>query len=82
MWAAGNWYNSLPTSAAESSMEIATQSSDEFEQLLTRLRKMSDAQLVSFGKAARSLCRDPRCPDPFKRQLAEARAEWRHPSKK
>jgi hypothetical protein len=62
-------------------VEIAIQSSDELEQLRTRLRKMSDAQLVSFGKAARSLCRDPRCPDTFKRQLAEARAEWRrrHP---
>jgi len=40
-------------------MEIAIQSSDELEQLRNRLRKMSDAQLVSFGKAARSLCRDP-----------------------
>jgi hypothetical protein len=40
-------------------MEIAIQSSDELEQLRTRLRKMTDAQLVSFGKAARSLCRKP-----------------------
>ena len=53
-------------------MEIAIQSSNELEQR-TRLRKMTDAQLVSFGKAARSLCRDP----VFKRQLEEARAEWR-----
>ena len=62
-------------------MEIAIESSDELEQLRTRLRKMTDAQLVSFGKAARSLCRDPRCPDTFKRQWEEARAEWRrrHP---
>jgi hypothetical protein len=31
--------------------------------------------------AARTLCRDPRCPEAFKRQLEEARAEWRrrHP---
>jgi len=50
-------------------MEIAFQSNDELEQLRNRLRKMSDAQLVSFGKAARSLCRDPKCPDVFKRQL-------------
>jgi len=49
-------------------MEIAIQSSDEVEQLRTRLRKMTDAQLVSFGKAARSLCRDPKCPEVFKRQ--------------
>ena len=62
-------------------MEIAIESSDELEQLRTRLRKMTDAQLVSFGKAARFLCRDPKCPDTFKRQLEEARAEWRrrHP---
>ena len=62
-------------------MEIAIQSSDELEQLRLRLRKMSDAQLVSFGKAARSLCRDPKCPDVFRRQLQDARAEWRrrHP---
>ena len=62
-------------------MEIAIQPSDELEQLRLRLRKMSDAQLVSFGKAARSLCRDPKCPDVFRRQLQEARAEWRrrHP---
>jgi len=34
---------------------------------------------VSFGKAASSLCRDPKCPETFK--LAEARAELRrrHP---
>jgi len=74
-------YNQVPTSAGETGMEIAIESSDELEQLRTRLRKMTDAQLVSFGKAARSLCRDPRCPDTFKRQLEEARAEWRrrHP---
>jgi hypothetical protein len=62
-------------------MSIAIESSDELEQLRNRLRKMTDAQLVSFGKAARSLCRDLRCPDTFKRQLQEARAEWkrRHP---
>ena len=61
-------------------MEIAIQSSNELEQR-TRLRKMTDAQIVSFGKAARSLCRDPKCPEVFKRQLEEARAEWRrrHP---
>ena len=62
-------------------MSIAIESSDELEQLRARLRKMSDAQLVSFGKTARSLCRDPGCPDTFKRQSAEARTAWRrrHP---
>ena len=36
---------------------------------------------VSFGKAARFLCRDPKCPEVFKRQLEEAKTEWRrrHP---
>ena len=74
-------YNQVPTSAGETGMEIAIQSSDELEQLRTRLPKMSDEELERFGKAARSLCRDPRCPDTFKRQLEEARAEWRrrHP---
>jgi hypothetical protein len=62
-------------------MEISIQSGDEVEQLRTRLRKMTDSQLVSFGKAARSLCRDPKCPEVFKRQLEEAKTEWRrrHP---
>jgi acetolactate synthase regulatory subunit len=74
-------YDQVPTSAGETGMEISIQSSDELEQLRSRLRKMTDAQLVSFGKTARSLCRDPKCPEVFKRQLAEARAEWqrRHP---
>ena len=60
---------------------IAFESRDELEELRKRLSGMSDEQLVRFGKAARSLCRDPRCPDTFKRQLQEARAEWRrrHP---
>ena len=65
-------------------MEIAIQSSDELEQLRTRLRKMSDDELIRFAKAARSLCRHRDCPGTFKRQLEEARAEWRrrrHPSK-
>lgn len=57
-------------------MSIAIEPSDELERLRTRLLKMTDAQLVRFGKAARSLRRDPRCPDTFKRQLEEARAEW------
>ena len=60
---------------------IAFESRDELEELRKCLSRVSDEQLVRFGKAARSLCRDPRCPDTFKRQLQEARAEWRrrHP---
>jgi len=52
-------YNQVPTSAGETGMEIAIQSSDELEQVRTRLRKMTDAQLVSFGKAAR-VCAETR----------------------
>ena len=44
-------------------MSIAIESSEELEQLRVRLRKMSDEELVRFGKAARSLCRDPRYPE-------------------
>ena len=70
-------YNQVPTSAGETGMEIAIQSGDELEQLRSRLREMTDAQLVSFGEAARFLCRDPKCPEVFKRQLEEAKTEWR-----
>ena len=60
-------------------MSVAFESSDQ--KRLERLRRMSDEELIRFGKAARSLCRDPKCPETFKRQLEEARAEWRrrHP---
>ena len=73
--------SAFPPLPGETGIEIAIQSSDELEQLRTRLRKMTDAQLVSFGKAARSLSRDPKCPEVFKRQLEEAKTEWRrrHP---
>ena len=62
-------------------MSIAFESTDELESLRKRLSKMSDDELVRFGKAARSLCREPRCPEVFKRQLEEAKTEWRrrHP---
>jgi hypothetical protein len=62
-------------------MSIAIEPSGELEQLRTRLRKMPDDELIRFGKAARSLSRNRDCPDTFKRQLKEARAEWRrrHP---
>jgi hypothetical protein len=52
-------------------MSIAIESNDELEQVRTRLRKMTDAQLVSFGKAARSLCRDTKCPGVFRRQYMQ-----------
>ena len=61
----------------ETGWSIAIESSDELEQVRTGLREMTDARLESFGKAARSLCRDPKCPEVFKRQLEEAKTEWR-----
>lgn len=63
-------------------MSIAFESQEsELQKLRERLRKMPEEELVRFGKAARSLCRNRDCPDAFKRQLEEARAEWRlrHP---
>jgi len=64
-----------PTSAGETGMAISFESSDE--KRLERLHRMSDEELIRFGKAARSLCRDPRARETFQHQLEEARAEWR-----
>ena len=55
--------------------------SDEVQlhKLRERLRKMSDDELIKFGKMVRGLSA-PRVsvtPDPWKAQLEEARAEWR-----
>jgi hypothetical protein len=58
---------------------------ENIEQIRARIRKMSDAELRKYGRAARDLS-DPKknfgAPNPsFKVQLDEARAEWRrrHP---
>jgi hypothetical protein len=53
----------------------------DLEQLQARLRKMSEDDLVRFGKAARFMCRDKEPRQMFVIQLEEARAEWRrrHP---
>jgi hypothetical protein len=55
-------------------------------ELRVRLRKMSDAELVRFGRAAKEMCaheaRTGKTPIPdYVEQLVEARAEWRrrHP---
>jgi hypothetical protein len=37
-------------------LSIAIQTDIDLEQLRARLRKMSDAELIRFGKAARFLC--------------------------
>jgi hypothetical protein len=58
--------------------------SDEIDlaELRERLQKMTDAELLAFGKSARYMCspaanlgKPPR--EPFVIQLEEARAEWR-----
>jgi hypothetical protein len=42
------------------------------EKLRGRLRRMSDEELIKFGKDVRKLGENP-----FQRQLDEARAEWK-----
>jgi hypothetical protein len=53
----------------------------DLEELRTRLRKMTDEDLLRFGKAARFMCRDKSPGQAFVIQLEEARSEWRrrHP---
>jgi hypothetical protein len=59
---------------------IAFESSEtQLEKLRERLRAMTDDELIKFGKMVCGLS-EPRVsvtPDPWKAQLAEARAEWR-----
>jgi len=56
--------------------------SDDVESLRADLRKMPDAQLLKFGRAARYMC-SPKANmgkpplEAFVPQLEEARAEWR-----
>jgi hypothetical protein len=54
-------------------MAISFQSDEEvLRKLRDKLRKMSDAELIKFGKEVRRLAENP-----FQRQLEEARAEWK-----
>ena len=48
--------------------------SDEaiLEKLRERLRRMTDEELIRFGRDVRRLAENP-----FQRQLEEARAEWK-----
>jgi hypothetical protein len=66
--------------------DIRIAASSDVEELRERLRKMSDDQLLKFGKSANYMCRPvanlgnpPK--EAFVIQLREARAEWRrrHP---
>ena len=54
--------------------------SDEtiLQKLRERLRSMSDAELIQFGKTVRKLSDgSTRTSNPFKRQLEEVRSEWK-----
>jgi hypothetical protein len=54
-------------------MAISFQSDEEvLRKLRDKLRKMSDQELIKFGKDVRRLAENP-----FQRQLEEARAEWK-----
>ena len=54
-------------------MAISFQSDEEvLRKLRNKLRKMTDEELVRFGKEVRRLAENP-----FQRQLDEARAEWK-----
>ena len=54
-------------------MAISFQSDEEvLRKLRDKLRKMSDEELIRFGKQVRRLAENP-----FQRQLEEARAEWK-----
>jgi hypothetical protein len=61
---------------------FATNDPVDVDELRERLRRMTDVQLLTFGKAARYMCtpkanlgRPPL--EPFVIQLREARDEWR-----
>jgi hypothetical protein len=54
-------------------MAISFQSDEEvLRKLRDKLCKMSDEELIKFGKEVRRLAENP-----FQRQLDEARAEWK-----
>ena len=58
-------------------MAISFQSDAEvLKKLRDKLRKMSDEELIRFGKEVRRLAENP-----FQRQLEEARAEWKRRKK-
>ena len=54
-------------------MAISFQSDEEvLRKLRDKLRKMTDEELIRFGKDVRSLAENP-----FQRQLEEAKREWK-----
>ena len=64
---------SFPVAPPGATMAISFQSDeDALRKLREKLRRMSDAELIKFGKEVRKLAENP-----FQRQLDEARAEWK-----
>jgi hypothetical protein len=58
-------------------MAISFQSDEEvLRKLRDRLRKMTDEELIRFGKEVRRLAENP-----FQRHLGEARREWKRRKK-
>jgi hypothetical protein len=54
-------------------MSISSESEEiVLKKLRERLRRITDEELIKFGKDVRRLAENP-----FTRQLAEARAEWK-----
>jgi len=54
-------------------MAISFQSDEDvLRNLRDKLRKMTDEELIEFGKEVRRLAENP-----FQRQLEEARAKWK-----
>jgi tRNA A37 N6-isopentenylltransferase MiaA len=59
-------------------MAISFQSDEEvLRKLRDKLRKMTDEELIRFGKEVRRLAENP-----FQRQLEEVRAEWKRRKKR
>jgi hypothetical protein len=59
---------------------LSQETAIDLEQLRVRLRKMSDKELMKFGRAAREVCKPLRGKPPrevFVIQLEEARAEFK-----
>jgi predicted thioesterase len=64
---------SVPVAPPGATMAISFQTDEEvLRKLRDRLRKMTDDELIKFGKEVRRLAENP-----FQRQLEEARKEWK-----
>ena len=77
----------FPPSELALSIGFCDDENIDVESLRARLRKMSDSELLRFGRAARSMC-DPKTNlgqpprHVFVIQLNETRAEWKRRSQK